>query len=76
MPRILIVSVKAGAGHLKAAEAVEGAFAKYHPDVEVKNIDLPEEMKREPPTLSLGVSLLICGKFRSRMLVAMWEFSR
>jgi len=40
MPRILIVSVKAGAGHLKAAEAVEGAFAKYHPDVEVKNIDL------------------------------------
>jgi processive 1,2-diacylglycerol beta-glucosyltransferase len=40
MPRILIVSVKAGAGHLKAAEAVEAAFAKYHPDVEVKNIDL------------------------------------
>lgn len=40
MSRILIVSVKAGAGHLKAAEAVEVAFAKYQPGVEVKNVDL------------------------------------
>jgi processive 1,2-diacylglycerol beta-glucosyltransferase len=40
MPRILIVSVKAGAGHLKAAEAVAAAFAKYHPEAEVKNVDL------------------------------------
>jgi processive 1,2-diacylglycerol beta-glucosyltransferase len=40
MPRILIVSVKAGAGHLKAAEAVEAAFRRYHPEAEVKNIDL------------------------------------
>jgi len=40
MPRILIVSVKAGAGHLKAAEAVEAAFKKYLPDVVVKNLDL------------------------------------
>jgi len=40
MSRILIVSVKAGAGHLKAAEAVEAAFKKYLPDVVVKNLDL------------------------------------
>jgi processive 1,2-diacylglycerol beta-glucosyltransferase len=40
MQRILIVSVRAGAGHLKAAEAVEAAFLKYHPGVEVKNVDL------------------------------------
>ena len=40
MLRILIVSVKAGAGHLKAAEAVEAAFTKYQPSVEVKNVDL------------------------------------
>ena len=40
MPKILIVSVKAGAGHLKAAEAVEAAFAKYQPGAEVKNVDL------------------------------------
>jgi processive 1,2-diacylglycerol beta-glucosyltransferase len=40
MRKILIISVKAGAGHLKAAEAVEAAFAKYQPSVEVKNVDL------------------------------------
>ena len=40
MRKILIVSVKAGAGHLKAAEAVEAALVKYQPSVEVKNVDL------------------------------------
>lgn len=40
MQKILVVSVRAGAGHLKAAEAVEAAFLKYHPGVEVKNVDL------------------------------------
>jgi processive 1,2-diacylglycerol beta-glucosyltransferase len=40
MARILIVSVKAGAGHLKAAEAVEAAFTKYQPGVKIKNVDL------------------------------------
>jgi processive 1,2-diacylglycerol beta-glucosyltransferase len=40
MQKLLIVSVKAGAGHLKAAEAVEAASAKYQPNVEVKNVDL------------------------------------
>ena len=40
MKKILIVSVKAGAGHLKAAEAVEATVAKYQPNVEVKNVDL------------------------------------
>lgn len=40
MTKILVVSVKAGAGHLKAAEAVEAAFAKYQPGEDVKNVDL------------------------------------
>ncbi len=40
MSRILVVSVKAGAGHLKAAEAVEAAFGKYQPTVIIKNVDL------------------------------------
>lgn len=40
MLKILIVSVRAGAGHLKAAEAVEAAFRKYHPETEVRNVDL------------------------------------
>ncbi len=38
--KILIVSVKAGAGHLKAAEAVEAAFAKFQPEGKVKNLEL------------------------------------
>lgn len=38
--KILIVSLKAGNGHVKAAEALEKAFKKYYPDFEVKNIDL------------------------------------
>ena len=40
MKNVLIVSVKAGAGHLKAAEAVEAAVGRYQPNVEVKNVDL------------------------------------
>ncbi len=40
MTKVLIVSVRAGAGHLKAAEAVEAAFAKYQAHAEVKNVDL------------------------------------
>ncbi len=40
MLKVLVVSVKAGAGHLKAAEAVEAAFKKYQPDVKIKNVDL------------------------------------
>ena len=40
MRKILIVSVRAGAGHLRAAQAVEVAFARYQPDAEVKNVDL------------------------------------
>jgi processive 1,2-diacylglycerol beta-glucosyltransferase len=37
--RILIVSVSAGAGHLRAAQAVEEALAAAHSEVEVLNID-------------------------------------
>lgn len=37
--RILIVSASAGAGHVRAAQAVEVAFREGSPDVEVKNID-------------------------------------
>ncbi len=40
MTRVLIVSVRAGAGHLKAAEALEAAFARYQPQAEIKNVDL------------------------------------
>jgi processive 1,2-diacylglycerol beta-glucosyltransferase len=40
MPKILIVSVRAGAGHVKAAEAVEAAFLKFQPHAIVKRVEL------------------------------------
>jgi len=38
--RILILSASAGAGHLRAAEAIEKALALKHPEVEVRNVDV------------------------------------
>lgn len=38
--RILIYSVSAGAGHVRAADAMKTAFNKYHPDVEVEHVDV------------------------------------
>ena len=38
--KVLIISVKAGAGHLKAAEALEVCLKNEYPDIEVKNTDL------------------------------------
>jgi hypothetical protein len=38
-PRILITSVAAGAGHVKAAEALQKAFTINYPDFVVKNVD-------------------------------------
>jgi processive 1,2-diacylglycerol beta-glucosyltransferase len=40
--RVLIVSVSAGAGHLRAAQAVEEALAARHPECEVLNVDAME----------------------------------
>ncbi|MBM2820923.1 MAG: MurG-like transferase [Candidatus Berkelbacteria bacterium] len=40
MKKILIVSLKAGNGHVQAARAIEVALKEKHPDFEVKNIDL------------------------------------
>ena len=38
--KILILSAAVGAGHLRAAEAVEKEFKRQHPTAEVKNIDV------------------------------------
>lgn len=40
--RILILSVSAGAGHLRAAEAVEAACRIRHPAAEIRNVDVLE----------------------------------
>ena len=39
-PRVLIVSTRAGTGHVKAAEALEKAFRQHYRDFVVKRIDL------------------------------------
>jgi len=40
--RVLILSIKAGAGHLRAAQALEAAFAESHPEVEVRHVEALE----------------------------------
>lgn len=42
LKKILILSAAVGAGHLRAAEALEKTFRLLHPDAEVKNIDVLE----------------------------------
>ena len=39
-PRVLILSASVGAGHMRAAQAVELAFRKAHPEAIVQNLDI------------------------------------
>src|ERR1044071_3408158 len=41
-PRILVLSASVGAGHLRAAQAVELALRKVVPDATIKNLDVLE----------------------------------
>src|SRR5437660_12791231 len=41
-PRVLILSASVGAGHMRAAEAVEKAFQQTAPEAKVTNIDVLE----------------------------------
>jgi processive 1,2-diacylglycerol beta-glucosyltransferase len=45
--RVIIYSVSAGAGHVRAAEAMLAAFQKFHPGVHAEHVDV---MKLVPPT--------------------------
>ncbi|MFW5856869.1 MAG: MGDG synthase family glycosyltransferase [Planctomycetota bacterium] len=40
--RVLILSVKAGAGHFRAAQALEAAFAERYPELDVLHVDVLE----------------------------------
>jgi len=40
--RVLVLSASVGAGHLRAAEAVELALKKLAPEIEVENRDVLE----------------------------------
>jgi processive 1,2-diacylglycerol beta-glucosyltransferase len=39
-PRVLVLSASVGAGHLRAAEAVESALRQTHPEIDVENHDV------------------------------------
>ena len=45
-PRILVLSASVGAGHLRAAEAVELALRQMLPDATVRNVDVLEMTNR------------------------------
>ena len=45
-PRILILSASVGAGHLRAAEAVEVALRETHPEATVANVDVLDMTNR------------------------------
>src|SRR5262245_6186667 len=45
--RVLLYSVSAGAGHVRAAEAIPQAFKRFHPQVTAEHIDV---MKLVPAT--------------------------
>src|ERR1700676_4534307 len=45
-PRILVLSASVGAGHMRAAEAVELALRQTVPDATVRNIDVLEMTNR------------------------------
>ena len=45
-PRILVLSASVGAGHLRAAEAVEVALRQIVPDATVRNVDVLEMTNR------------------------------
>lgn len=39
-PRVLILSARVGSGHVRAAEALELAFRKLHPEAQIQNFDV------------------------------------
>ena len=41
-PRVMIISAKVGAGHMRAAEALEEAFRDHYPGAQVKNTEVLE----------------------------------
>jgi processive 1,2-diacylglycerol beta-glucosyltransferase len=45
-PRILVLSASVGAGHVRAAEAVEAALRRVAPEAAVKNVDVLEMTNR------------------------------
>ena len=60
--KVMIISAKVGAGHTRAAQAVEEAFHQHYPDVNVRHIDVLEYTNRAfRKGLSSGYAKLIRG---------------
>jgi processive 1,2-diacylglycerol beta-glucosyltransferase len=71
--RVLIYSVCAGAGHVRAAEALAAAFKRYHPHVETENIDV---MKLVPPAFKQAYVDSYLGLVNTLPHVWGWLYSK
>jgi processive 1,2-diacylglycerol beta-glucosyltransferase len=52
--RVLVISVSAGSGHVRAAQAITEALAQAHPEIEVKNVDAMDYTTRFFRRLYIG----------------------
>lgn len=60
--KVLILSASAGAGHIRAAQAIEEAFKIYFPDIEVFNADALEYSPAVFRKTYVNTYLLLAGK--------------
>jgi len=67
--RLLLLSVSAGAGHSRAAQAVEAAVARGHEGVEVRHLDVMESVGSSFRTLYTDVYLRLIG-----MAPSVWRY--
>ena len=71
--RVLIYSVSAGAGHIRAAEAIATAFKRFHPEVEVEHVDV---MKLVPDAFKKAYSDTYLKVVNSLPNVWGWLYAR
>ncbi|MCY3023099.1 MAG: glycosyltransferase [Planctomycetota bacterium] len=71
--RVLIYSVSAGAGHMRAADAVLTAFKRYHPDVEAEHVDV---MKLVPAAFRKAYADSYLGLVNSLPSVWGWLYAK
>lgn len=69
MQKLLLVSVSAGAGHVRAAEAIRKTAAESHPELAVKHIDMMDYVSRPMRTAILDTYELMAVQ-----LPELWRF--
>jgi len=65
--KVLILSASSGYGHIRAAQAIEQAFAEMRPDVQVLHIDILDYSNRIFKAISTKTYIALVNK-GSRML--------